>query len=614
MSVNYTPDQKEYKEYKGFGTFKMFVLQNFPFIAEDFDALTYYQMLCKIVEYLKDVIENNKAIQDNQTGVLDAYNQLQSFVNNYFDNLDVQNEVNSKLDIMATDGTLANIINQDIYNDIHNRMNQLESDLNSNIENLNEEKDDIKEYVFKTPYIPASRNIKQTTPKFVNYNPINKVLTVIQRNHSGYLKYVFDTKNGDTSSTSVGLAWDLIRLKKVLFCPQAYVFKNDYDSFVGDLFTLKAPVIKDGFFEKDMFVNSVIPLSSNDVFYKNKPSIGIYGLRSADGTSPSEVRYKLDFKTSGKANIVFYCTESSATDVDILINERVITKLKLSAFEKNQLNCYYTYEFDIPQYAHEDSNKECIVTIRNNDNGNTMYFCCMNYMELKDYDGRDYDSFKATSSEKYYINAEGASDYAIYDSDLHKFMGSYHGGETALQQQIIIPKHANYFNNANSYLSDLPDTEISFITPVFEILQRTNLNNKGTMLSVFDFNSDGQIFMNFNFEGNINTSKFFTALTCNSTDFDIVKYPDNKLLTEGENVLIPNNGMLTFTSNGTSRLRMDILYSKFYDEHINSAKKNGYVLVNSHYNKFYYGAVMESESPVNIKNLNFQKILDFYTY
>ena len=60
MSVNYTPDQKEYKEYKGFGTFKMFVLQNFPFIAEDFDALTYYQMLCKIVEYLKDVIENTR--------------------------------------------------------------------------------------------------------------------------------------------------------------------------------------------------------------------------------------------------------------------------------------------------------------------------------------------------------------------------------------------------------------------------------------------------------------------------------------------------------------------------------------------------------------------------
>lgn len=114
MSANFTPDQKGYKTYQSFGTFRLFVLENFPFIAEDFDALTYYQMLCKVVGYLKDVITNNESLQYNQTELLDAFNELQSYVNTYFDNLDVQEEINNKLDEMVLDGTFDKIINQNI--------------------------------------------------------------------------------------------------------------------------------------------------------------------------------------------------------------------------------------------------------------------------------------------------------------------------------------------------------------------------------------------------------------------------------------------------------------------------------------------------------------------
>ena len=40
--------------------FRRCVLQNFPFIEEDFDALTDYGLLCKVVEYLNKVIEVGK--------------------------------------------------------------------------------------------------------------------------------------------------------------------------------------------------------------------------------------------------------------------------------------------------------------------------------------------------------------------------------------------------------------------------------------------------------------------------------------------------------------------------------------------------------------------------
>lgn len=135
MGVNYTPSQEEYKEYKSFDVFfKSFVLQNFPLIEEDFDSLTYYQMLSKIVGYMKDVIDNNKAIQDNQEAVLEAYNELQNYVNNYFDNLDVQTEINNKLDEMVQNGELQTLLNSlfaDLREETETRLDEQNTRLNN---------------------------------------------------------------------------------------------------------------------------------------------------------------------------------------------------------------------------------------------------------------------------------------------------------------------------------------------------------------------------------------------------------------------------------------------------------------------------------------------------
>ena len=90
--------------------FRRCVLQNFPFIEQDFDALTDYQLLCKVVEYLNKVITSQNEVIDIAESLTAAFNELQSFVENYFKNLDVQDEINNKLDQMAEDGTLQEII------------------------------------------------------------------------------------------------------------------------------------------------------------------------------------------------------------------------------------------------------------------------------------------------------------------------------------------------------------------------------------------------------------------------------------------------------------------------------------------------------------------------
>ena len=85
-------------------------LTNFPYIEQDFDALTNYELLCKVVEYLNKVISNENTQNESILSLYEAFNNLKNYVDNYFGNLDVQEEINNKLDEMLEDGSLTNII------------------------------------------------------------------------------------------------------------------------------------------------------------------------------------------------------------------------------------------------------------------------------------------------------------------------------------------------------------------------------------------------------------------------------------------------------------------------------------------------------------------------
>lgn len=108
-NANFTPDAPNFKtlvrmSFQG--------LTNFPYIEEDFDALTNYGLLSKVVEYLNEVISNNNEQNSLMTGLYNAYVSLQNYVNNYFNNLDVQDEINNKLDEMSEDGSLYALISR----------------------------------------------------------------------------------------------------------------------------------------------------------------------------------------------------------------------------------------------------------------------------------------------------------------------------------------------------------------------------------------------------------------------------------------------------------------------------------------------------------------------
>lgn len=133
------------KNYKVLTPFKGWVLENFPFIEADFDAITNYELYCKIVEYLNNVIYNQNQVQDLGSELVAGYNDVVDYVNNYFDNLDVQTEINEKLDQLVDDGTLTQLIS--------NYIQPLIEAQNQEIENIEQM---VRNTVGVTPYPVSS--------------------------------------------------------------------------------------------------------------------------------------------------------------------------------------------------------------------------------------------------------------------------------------------------------------------------------------------------------------------------------------------------------------------------------------------------------------------------
>ena len=84
---------------------------NIPAVYDN--TMSYYDELTSLIKYLQDtVIPALNADSEAITVISNAMEQLQSYVDHYFDNLDVQEEINNKLDEMVEDGTFERILSE----------------------------------------------------------------------------------------------------------------------------------------------------------------------------------------------------------------------------------------------------------------------------------------------------------------------------------------------------------------------------------------------------------------------------------------------------------------------------------------------------------------------
>lgn len=104
-NANFTPTMGTYNTPQ---TFRFWCQKVLPLVYDD--SLSYYELLCKVVDYLNSTMEDVNTAVEDITNLHTAYEQLQSYVNTYFDSLDVQEEINNKLDGMVEDGTFDTLL------------------------------------------------------------------------------------------------------------------------------------------------------------------------------------------------------------------------------------------------------------------------------------------------------------------------------------------------------------------------------------------------------------------------------------------------------------------------------------------------------------------------
>lgn len=152
-------------------------------------SLTYEEQLLWLCQYLEKTVI--PAVNTNAEAVAELqalYIQLKDYVDNYFTNLDVQQEINKKLDEMAEDGTLAQIINQYISNCILSFKNvesmkaseyALENSICRTLGYYNENDNGGSYYLISSTHLPYS--ITLNNGLYANFiNPNNREINIKQ--------------------------------------------------------------------------------------------------------------------------------------------------------------------------------------------------------------------------------------------------------------------------------------------------------------------------------------------------------------------------------------------------------------------------------------------------
>ena len=152
------------------------------------DSMDYYQNLTWLCKYLEETViptvnQNGNAVQELQN----LYIELNSYVTHYFDNLDVQEEINNKLDSMVESGELQELINLQYYElktEVNNSISEFETEVNNS---LTEIRDNVQSLASGSPIpVSSTSEMTDTTKIYVNttdgkwyfYNSANSTWTI----------------------------------------------------------------------------------------------------------------------------------------------------------------------------------------------------------------------------------------------------------------------------------------------------------------------------------------------------------------------------------------------------------------------------------------------------
>ena len=335
-------NQSEIIKIKPTGLFTNYIFKAIPLAFDE--SLSYYECLCGLLHYLKNTVIpalNNNAeavieLQNNFTDFTNTINteltnykneinklinDLENYVDNYFKNLNVQNEINTKLDQMVNDGTIANILNNKLLTDINNTVNTF---ITSQIENT---------HGYFNHYGSQSQNlIKMLSKEFKN-----KILIYLLGdsitwgmnadplgNISPRSQQLSDPRNIYTSPSYANILSDFLGNYNMMKTTQTYA--NWENSPSGDCIRNYQGLKTNGFYPTNSSFERVHsdtdPIQANwhRYGYILNPFISTYGLQTtlnynSDGTSYNSLKFNVEkIETLNILVQCLRCIQNSTTD------------------------------------------------------------------------------------------------------------------------------------------------------------------------------------------------------------------------------------------------------------------------------------------------------------
>ena len=299
-------------EYKKLTPFKWFVLENFPFIEADFDALTDWQLFCKLGKEINKIINSQNVVGEQMEEVTNNMISLQEFVENYFDNLDIQEEVNTKLNEMAESGELAEIISQYLelsgifsYNNLEEMLSA--TNLINNSRTIIFGKEDFtdggyKEFVIKdntqlevdNEYVYELQNGKYAilVNKSIFRNEVNYKRLRVEHTNSFIVEISKENKYGNKNKLKIGIANDnkgnnhfestmsFARRHNATLCTNAGIFNGEAP------FQIWGACIIDG----EIVINNPVPDNDPGLNYLTIDNNGHFGYESFETTAEQMIQ------------------------------------------------------------------------------------------------------------------------------------------------------------------------------------------------------------------------------------------------------------------------------------------------------------------------------------
>lgn len=449
---------------------------------------------------------------------------------------------------------------------------------------------------------PPKQGLMETSYKLI-YKKGENEYKVVQKANKKYIIYTIKKTTGGSSSNDSGESWELTRIQRVNVAVDTAVWWWS-EPVEGSVITSIAPTttvnsqIDGKLLNTDGVVDSEILM---------KEGMGLYDINVSSSAS-----WNIPSSHQSKLTVLLDVNSITSSNVEIYVNDEMVKTLNTQKLGSGSSSTRHAVNIEIPvPYTHRRINK---ITLKNLDTTRKLKLFGFNFSSLMDYEGLSVNQFKVYGTNIDFINSVGANDYAFYNVNTKKWVGSFHGGETLDYAKCTYQSQ----NDGNPLIEDKQLSSIPvgtfWLLKNFEFYQRTKLLGQTKMTTIFNFDIDGTVEMKFGMsENNIKTSYFYTALTCTSPLFTHLYYPYYESVLDNVNtssLYTINNAIDGMISQYDVNNKLELIsrYTQFNNYH---SPLGNQIWCSSNYNKHYYGVIRGFNEGITINKLSWSKGLDF---